>query len=163
MELKMKFDGKVMAKIKNADRGVREVFAGSMAEASTEVMEASIREAPAATGNLRKSIRRELTNGGLRAEIFPSVTYGERLHGPFEGGSGYSRPFTIPAREAMPGGTLYRWGKKRGINPWAVRATIKKRGVKHNPYMRRAAKKTNSAVKEIFAGALRKLAENFGD
>lgn len=163
MELKLQIQGKVLDKIKVAGPKTRAIFQDAVLKGSTLMMENTIREAPGSTGNLRKSIRREISGSGLVAEIFPSVQYGEALHGPFEGGGTHSRPFTIPAREAQPGGTLFRWAKKKGMNPWAVRAAIAKRGVKYNPYMKRAADASTGGVQTIFESALDKLAGAFAD
>jgi hypothetical protein len=69
----------------------------------------------------------------------------------------------IPAREAKEGGTLYRWAKKKGMNPWAVRASIAKKGVKRNRYLKRAADGSTLGVRSIFEDALGKLAASFGD
>lgn len=164
MELALEIDGKVLEKIRVGDRIARSVFTGAVRDGSTLMMENTIREAPASTGNLRKSIRRELSGSGLRAEIFPSVQYGEALHGNFDGSDGkYTAPFMIPAREAKEGGTLYRWSKKKGLNPWAVRASIAKKGVKRNRYLTRAATESTPGVKDIMEAALSKLATDLGD
>lgn len=164
MELTVKLEGPILAKLKKADTVVVNFFQDAMREASTIVLERSIREAPASTGNLRKGIRREFSGNGLEAQIYPSVQYGEALHGPFTaGGRTHSAPFTIPVREAQPGGTLYRWAKKKGLNPYAVRASIKKKGVRYNPYLKRAAESTETPVRTVFEGAIKKVSEYFGD
>jgi hypothetical protein len=164
MELKLEIKGKILEKIKVANEQTRKVFSQAILEGSTLMMESTIREAPASTGNLRKSIRREFSNAGLTAAIFPSVKYGESLHGNFDGSDGvYTSPFMIPAREAQPGGSLYRWSQKKGMNPWAVRASIKKKGIKRNRYLKRAADQSTDGVNDIFEGALVKLADSFAD
>ncbi len=164
MELKLEIDGKVLEKIKVADRTTRTIFQGAVRDGSTLMMETAIRETPASTGNLRKSIRREISGSGLRASIFPSVVYGASLHGNFDGTDGaFTPPRMIPAREAKEGGTLYRWAKKKGMNPWAVRASIAKKGVKRNRYLKRAADGSTLGVRSIFEDALGKLAASFGD
>lgn len=159
----MKIEGKVVQKIAQSGPKAKEIFADAMRDASTDVMEETIRQAPASTGNLRKAIRRELSESGLHAEIFPSVQYGEALHGDFDSSETFSPPRTIPAREAQAGGTLYRWAKKKGMNPWAVRASIKKKGVRYNRYMKRASANTESSVKKIFEGAIEKFARHLSD
>lgn len=159
----MQLQGAIMEKIKIADKTSRSVFQNAMRDASTLVMETSIRSTPAATGTLRKSIRREISGSGLQAAIFPVVDYGVFLHGPFESEGGRSRPFTIPAREAQEGGTLYRWAKKKGANPWAVRAAIKKRGIKFNPYLKKAADESENGVQAIFEQSISTLADKLAD
>lgn len=164
MELKLEIDGKVLEKIKVADRITRGVFQEAVLDGSTLMMENTIRETPASSGNLRKSIRREISGSGLRASIFPSVVYGASLHGNFDGSDGaFTPPRTIPAREAKEGGSLYRWAMKKGMNPWAVRASIAKKGVKRNRYLKRAADTSTNSVKGIFERALATLASKFGD
>jgi hypothetical protein len=163
MELTMKVEGPILSKLANAPASAKAALQAGMLDASTYTMEASIRETPASTGTLRKSIRREFSNDGLTAAIFPAVDYGAFLHGPFDSAGGRSRPFTIPAKEAMPGGTLYRWAQKKGMNPWAVRASIAKKGVKFNPYLKRAADDSSDGVKNIFVGVLDKIAATLGD
>jgi hypothetical protein len=164
MELKLEIEGKVLEKVKIMGRESRSIFQDAVRDGSTIMMENSIREAPKSTGNLRKSIRREISGSGLRAEIFPSVVYGASLHGNFDGTDGnFTAPRTIPAREAQEGGTLYRWAKKKGINPWAVRASIKKKGVKRNRYLKRASEVSTDGVKKVFEAALDRLANFMGD
>ena len=159
----MQLQGEILKKIKIADKTSRSVFQDAMRDASTLVMESTIRTAPGSTGTLRKSIRREISGSGLQAAIFPVVEYGVFLHGPFEGSGGRSRPFTIPAREAQEGGTLYRWAKKKGMNPWAVRASIKKRGIKFNPFLKKAADESENGVQAIFEKSISDLAAKLAD
>ncbi|HOB89786.1 MAG TPA: hypothetical protein PKG74_00435 [Candidatus Colwellbacteria bacterium] len=163
MELKLQLEGDVLKKIKVANEKTRQLFKDAVRDGSTLMMESAIRSTPASTGNLRKSIRREISGSGLRATIFPSVVYGAFLHGEFQGGPAYSKPFTIPAREAREGGTLYRWAKKKGLNPYAVRASIAKKGIKHNPFLKAAAEESTPGVQAIFERALDKLAASLGD
>lgn len=159
----MKVDGPILKKLASAPDSARAALKQGMVDASTFTMENSIRETPASTGNLRKSIRREFSNDGLTAAIFPAVDYGAFLHGPFDSAGGQSRPFWIPSKEALPGGTLYRWAQKKGMNPWAVRASIAKKGIKFNPYLKRAADDSTDGVKEIFAKVMDGIAASLGD
>ncbi len=163
MQFSISLSGNVMKKLDNASPKVRGIFADAIRDGSTAVMEETIREAPASTGTLRKGIRRELDESKLRAEIYPSTVYGEDLHGPFEGGGSHSAPKGIPAKEAKEGGSLYRWAKKKGINPWAVRASIAKKGVRYNKYMKRAAQNTSGQVQRIFNDAIDRVANYLGD
>ena len=164
MELTLQIDGKVLEKIKVADKTTRSIFQGAVRDGSTVMHETAIKETPASTGNLRKTIRREISGSGLRASIFPSAVYGASLHGNFDGSDGaFTPPRTIPAREAREGGTLYRWAKKKGMNPWAVRASIAKKGVKRNRYLSRASEQSEKPVRVIFEDALETLASKLGD
>ena len=159
----MELNGKVIEKLRRASPEVKSILGDTMKEASTLVMEKSIREAPGSTGKLRQSIRRELDGDGMRAEIFPSVRYGEDLHGPFEGGGTHSSPYLIPSKEAKKGGDLYRWGIKHGVNPWAVRGSIAKKGVKYNKYLKRASTESEAKVKQIFAQGVQRIIKFIAD
>jgi hypothetical protein len=151
MQLGVTFKGKLISKLKDARSNARRLVERGVLDASTFLMEATIRETPASVGNLRKSIRREITGEGLRAAIFTDLEYGMKLHG--DGIAQRTRPFTIPEIEAQPGGTLYRWAKKKGMNPWAVRASIRRKGIKHNPFMKRAAEQSEEGIVKILGRA----------
>lgn len=162
MQLSISIQGNLIEKLKTADKKTRAIIQSGVGDASTFLMERSIRETPASTGNLRKSIRREIFGDGLKARIFPSVKYGSALHGGFSGPQ-RSSPFVIPAREAAPGGSLYRWAKKKGMNPYAVRESIKKKGIQHNRYLKRASEGSESGIKSIFEKTLANIANSLGD
>lgn len=151
MQLGLKFTGKLIGKLRDAASNAGKIIRRGLLDGSTFVFEATVREAPASVGNLRKSIRREILDDGLRAVIFTDLEYGMKLHG--DGTAERTRPFTIPAIEAQAGGTLYRWAKKKGMNPWAVRASIARKGVKHNPFFKRAAEQSKDEVQKILGRA----------
>lgn len=161
MNLNVRIEGKILDKLKTAPKSVRSDIKAGVLTASTLLMEASIRNAPASTGNLRKGIRRELSGSGLSASIFPTADYAFRIHG--DGERQRSEPFWIPSREAQPGGTLYRWAKKKGMNPWAVRAAIAKRGIKLNPWLFKTSQQNEGKVEEIFSRVLDKIAGSLAD
>lgn len=46
------------------------------------------------------------------------------------------------------------WANKKGINPWAVAMSIKKKGTKANPFLKRAADNSQAGVESEFIAAL---------
>ena len=67
-----------------------------------------------ATGDGRRAIKYRLYPATLSAEVVPDFPYAE----PLEKGS---RPHPVSVK---PGTSLYRWAIHKGINPYAVRASI---------------------------------------
>ena len=76
------------------------------------------------TGELRRSVIKEVSKDseGWKGVIGPSQPYGE----PVEKGS---RPHAVSAKK------LESWAQKRGINPFALAASIRKKGTRPHPYM----------------------------
>jgi hypothetical protein len=146
MELTVKLEGKVLEGLKKASAESRRMIQKGIEDSSEILFNKAVTEAPASTGILAKSIRREISE--LRATIFPTVGYAYQLHGPE--GEERSAPFTIPAKEAKPGGTLYRWATKKGLNPWPIRKSIAKKGIKHQPWLRRVSEENEGNVEKIF-------------
>lgn len=161
MQLRVSFVGKILDKMKTIRADARQELVDSVRDASTLLLEMTIREAPASTGNLKKSLRREILNDGLTASVFTDLNYAMFLHG--DGMSDRSRPFTIPAKEAMAGGTLYRWAAKNSLNPWAVRWGIHLRGIRHNPFMQKTADMHQPELKEILGKSLGKIVAHLSD
>ena len=158
MELSVKLEGRVLEKLKNAPETTKNEIRKGVLDASTLLLEQSVRNAPSSTGTLRKSMRRDIATGGLRATIFPSVDYAFGLHG--DGTKPRSNPFFIPSREAREGGSLYRWAKKKGMNPWAVRASIARKGIKHNPWLFETSQQNEGKVKDIFVSVVNRIARS---
>lgn len=55
---------------------------------------------------------------------------------------------------AVSGETLKAWAARKGLNPWAVAANIKKHGTKPNPFLQRSIKVEQENVNGEFAKAL---------
>lgn len=161
MQINIQLKGDILKKLPSVSAFATQKLRDGVIKASTLLQEDSIRNAPSSTGTLRRSIRREIFGQGLSAVIFPSVDYAVKLHG--DGSRQRSSPFTIPAREAQEGGTLYRWAKKKGMNPWAIRASIAKRGIRLNPWMYETSKQDEPKVEEIFKIALGEIASSMAD
>jgi len=159
MNISLTIKGDFLQKLDRMDS--KKYIMEGLRDASTHVMQQSIRNAPAATGALRQSIRRELNEVKLSASIFPTRKYGFHVHGP--GSEGRTRPHWIPKREAQQGGSLYRWAKKRGANPWAVRAAIAKRGTKFNPWLKRTAESEEEKAVQIMREALQNIVDFLSD
>lgn len=161
MELRVQLHGDVLKKLAVAGPKAKSAIIDGVADASKLLWNRAITTAPASTGNLRKSIRRDFLAGGLKATIYPTVDYALRLHG--DGKAARSAPFTIPVQEAQKGGTLYRWAKKKGLNAMTIRAVIAKRGIRHQPWLRDAAKDNEKNVVKIMTGALRTITRALAD
>ncbi|SIS11370.1 HK97 gp10 family phage protein [Williamsia sterculiae] len=78
------------------------------------------------TGDLRRSVTYTIDTHGLSAEIRPTASYAEAV----EWGS--------PPRHvsAAPGTPLARWADQKGLNPYAVQASIAAKGTVAHPFIR---------------------------
>jgi len=151
--ISLKLSGSFLQAIKKAEGEARNLTKQAVKEASTIVWGAAIKETPVgATGQLRKGIRRNLYPN--KATILPSVNYADPVH---EGSKGHA----IPVAAMQKGGSLYRWAKQRGLNPYAVAHKIKQRGTKANPFFTRAVDGTEDEVRrkfdEILGASVRKM------
>lgn len=161
MQFSVKLQGDFIKKIGKADAQARAELGEGLADASTHLFQRSIEAAPSSTGALRQGMRRELDKGALTAAIYPSSRYAIFVHGP--GGEGRTKPHMIPGKEAQPGGSLYRWAKKNGMNPWAVRAAIAKRGTKFNPFLERTADAESGKVLAIIQQSIQNIGSFLAD
>ena len=163
MNLTVQLQGDLLKKIQSIGGEAKQIIVSAVKDASTQLMEDTMNNAPRSSGALMQSMRREITNQGLTATIFPTVQYAYELHGEDKRRGEMSAPMLIPSRDAKEGGPLYRWAKKKGLNPWAVRASIAKKGHKYQPWIKETADKDSEMVKETFANALNTIAERLGD
>jgi len=163
MNLTVKLEGDLLEKIKTAGIFTKTAIVAGVKDASTMLMEDVMLNAPKSTGDLTKSIRREFFDEGMTAQIFPTVEYAYELHGEDKARGEYSPPQLIPAKEAKVGGSLYRWAKKKGVNPWAIRAVIAKKGHKYQPWIKETADQDQDKVSKVFEDVLDKIANHLGD
>lgn len=161
MQIDVKLQGPLLEKITNAPAKTLRFIQQGLADASTFLFEKSQENAPKSMGKLKQGMRREIDFDSLRAEIWPSTEYAAFVHGP--GGEGRTRPHLIPLKEAQEGGTLYRWAKKKGANPWAVRAAIAKRGTKYQPWLQKTAEMENDKVLAIISDAIQNVSKFLSD
>lgn len=54
----------------------------------------------------------------------------------------------------VSGETLKAWAARKGLNPWAVAASIRKHGTKANPFLQRSVQVEGENVNREFKGAL---------
>lgn len=54
----------------------------------------------------------------------------------------------------VSGETLKAWAARKGLNPWAVAANIRKHGTKANPFLKRSVELENANVNRDFKDAL---------
>lgn len=130
-------DGQPAVRVDIDDTSVQEMFGRAQVELKTKVRQliegAAIdiqREmrlvAPVAvTGDLRKSVRYSFSVAQLRAEVSPNVPYARDVE---RGGK--------PRYESVkPGSSLRKWAELKGLNPYAVRNSIAKKGTKPHPFV----------------------------
>lgn len=100
-------------------------------------------EAPVGvTGHLKSRMRHSVAP--FRGTVEPTVKYAFGVH---EG--------TKPHWVAID--SLEKWAKRKGINPYALQKSIAKKGTKANPFMERAAKKSESKVQITFQTAINNI------
>lgn len=161
MQINLKLQGQFLDKVAKAPAEAKSIIEDGLVDASTHLFQTSQENAPASTGALRQGMREEIQRDKLRAEIYPSSKYAMFVHGP--GGEGRTKPHWIPGKEAMAGGALYRWAKKKGANPWAVRAAIAKKGTKFQPWLEKTAKSEEGKVLAIISSSIQNIARFLGD
>lgn len=152
----IKIEGRLLEQLPKAGAFGDKTVYDALGQASGYVWQKSIENAPKSDGILAQSIRRDLNPHF--AKIGPTVKYAAYLHGDPNSSATHSEPHYIPVREAQAGGTLYRWATKHGMNPYAVRAAIAKRGTKFQPFLTRTLKETEGDVQKYFEAALEKIA-----
>jgi Bacteriophage HK97-gp10, putative tail-component len=101
----------------------------------------------AVTGQLRGSIRYVVSPLRIQAEIKPEVNYAE----PVEYGT---KPHLVSVAEGTP---LRAWAKLKGINPYALQASIAKKGTKAHPFVEPTYRKMKPVVEADIAAGMTKL------
>ncbi len=102
-----------------------------------------------ATGDLRRSIRYTYTPSLLQAEISPNVPYSADLE------------YGGPPRwvSVAPGTPLRAWADIKGLNPYAIRASIAKKGTKAHPFVQPTFEKMKPIVEEKIAAGIAAMVE----
>lgn len=139
--------GNLLKKLPNAKRIVGDAVAAGLDKASALLWREAILNTPKSTGTLAKSIMRDIEP--THAKIYPTLMYGLYVH---EG----TKPHGIPKSEIQPGGSLYRWAKKKGIDPYLVARAIARKGTKAQPWLAQTMDKSEKAVIDLFEDALNK-------
>lgn len=62
-----------------------------------------------------------------------------------------TKPHAVPVSAIAP------WAIKKGLNPWAVVNSIKKKGTKANPFFERAVGQASKGVEQEFSDAVRDI------
>lgn len=155
----MQLKGNILEALRKADDVLKKQTAEAVKRASTIVWGEAIKQAPVgASGQLRKSIRRDLFP--TKAYIFPGVKYARDVH---EGRT----PAQVQADfkqvwQSAKTGSLNRWAKQRGLNPFAVANAMKQKGTRANPFFDRTKENTDEQVQKELGSVLnetvRKLA-----
>lgn len=122
--------------------------------AAIDIQRTMIKNAPiAVTGDLRRSVRYSLDLGRLQAIVQPDVEYAERV----EKGGG---PVSL---SAAPGTPLAKWARLKGLNPWAIRASIAKKGTKAHPYVKPTYAEMKPKVEADFEAGINDLIREAND
>ena len=129
---------KLEKKLKNI-KEVREQMGRAMFLATNTMKNKARSIVPVDTGALRRSIRNEVSYRGNIVEgiIGPTEPYGADV----EFGT---HPHLVSAK------ILEKWARKRGLNPWAVASSIKRKGTKKHPYMEPTFEQTRDKVIAFF-------------
>lgn len=101
---------------------------GQLVEAGTiDVQREMAINAPVgATGDMRRAVKYKIDRFMMRGEVTPTTPYAAAV----ENGS---RPHFVSVK---PGSSLRKWADHKGINPWAVQASIAKKGTKAHPFVK---------------------------
>lgn len=149
MEIEIKeIGGNLLKNLPKAKSISESQLADGLNEASGLIWQRSIETTPTSTGTLKKSIMRELSP--TYARIYPELKYGLYVH---EG----TKPHAIPKVELQEGGSLYRWAKKKGLNPYAVANAIRRKGTKGQPWLLEAYNQNWKKAEAIMLDHLDKL------
>lgn len=122
-----------------------------------------LRQTMKAATNITKQTARSLVpadTGALKRSISDEVIYrgGTDIEGVVEPKERYAMPVEKGARpHFVPVGSLERWAKKRGINPWALAMSISKKGTKAQPYIEPTFHQVKRRIIEMFADLVASL------
>lgn len=112
----------------------------AITKALTRIFGAEKSEAPfGVSGLLRDNWR--ITPGRFTGTLESLTPYAAAVH---EG----TAPHMPPIDAITP------WANKKGINPWAVAMSIKKKGTKANPFLQRAVDESATGIESDFEDAL---------
>lgn len=126
-------------KFSESPKIVGEVLSDATIEAGKSIFRQAVKEAPHNTGNMQRTMHMEFTP--IQVEVKPTAHY---AHGVEFG----TQPHVVPYSEIAP------WAIKKGLNPWAVINSIKKKGTRANPFMGRTRGLVEGLVQGIYAKAL---------
>jgi hypothetical protein len=124
-----------------APEKVGKVLADTTKEAGKEVYRRAVKEAPHAFGNLQRTMHMDYQP--IQVKVEPTADYARDVE--------FGRPPTNITGADFIG--LTKWAKKKGLNPYAVRASIRKKGTKANPFMQRTRDKMESPIQNLFKKA----------
>ena len=140
--ISIKIDGlNKLQKIAEQYPAVSESYIGrAITRSLTRILGAEKTEAPFGVSGLVRD-NWNITTGRFQGKLESLAPYAIFVH---EG----TKPHMPPIDAIMP------WAKKKGINPWAVAMSIKKKGTKPNPFLQRAVDKTEADVEREFEDAI---------
>lgn len=125
--------------------GLNQRLFTALRNSATAVLIAAQNNAPVgATSNLKRSLSMKLDQGKLQGTV-----------GFDKPGSDYARFVEFgTSPHWAPIAALMRWATQRGLNPWAVQASIAKKGTKAHPFFLQALSRNADFIKTQFKKAL---------
>lgn len=149
MEFSIRISGDAGKKIDRVQRSFPSSVQGAVKKATVFMWARVHEKTPVGHGYLKKSILYKVSN--LEGVIRPTVKYAIFVH---EG----TRPHWVPKSEwALPTGSLYKWAKKKGLNPYLVARSIARKGTKKQPWMRKTFDTYESQVRKFFDESVDRL------
>lgn|SRR5487761_1367983 len=142
-ELNVTMNGQeVIDMLTEASAGLHDLILGELTLAASLTKLTMMKNAPrGATGKLAETIGFKISPKGFLAEIKPTAPYGDAV----ETGS---RPHWPPS---YPGSPLAVWARMKGINVYALAASIAVKGTRPHPYIKPTYEEVQPEVGDIFA------------
>ena len=124
-----------------APEKVGKVLEDTTKQAGKDIFREAVKEAPHAFGNLQRSMHMDYEP--VQVKVEPTADYAKDVE--------FGRPpQNITGQDFV---ALTKWANKKGINPYAVRASIRKHGTKPNPFMQRTRDKLENPIQDLFRKA----------
>lgn len=145
-------DAKVQAMLARAPETIQKTIRQLVEGGAIDVQREMRIAAPVAvTGELRRSVRYTFSTATLSAVIEPTSEYADEVE------------FGGPARyiSVAEGTSLRDWADLKGINPWALRNSIAKKGVVAHPFVGPTFDKMKPVVERSMADGISDMVEGF--
>ena len=150
-------------------RRLNQRFAGASKIIQTEHTAAMRRATILVQGEAQKRVRKDTRTLARSLTTGTAPNAVRSLAGAVEGIVGSNQPHAKPVEFGRragatppPIGSITRWAKKKGINPYALQRSIAKRGIPARPYLRPALEAKKAAIKAEFAAANRRIVAQLG-
>jgi hypothetical protein len=124
-----------------APQKVGRVLEDTTKEAGKDIFREAVKEAPHFTGNLQRTMHMDYAP--IQVKVEPKAEYAKDVE--------FGRQPTNITGSDFAG--LTKWAGRKGLNPYAVRAMIRKQGTKANPFMQRTRDKVERPIQDLFRKA----------